>query len=328
LKKIKEQSHKNKRPPRHRFTNVGIILAAAKVIGCTITPITIGSLVHGHLITYKQRSFYLSCDAKKAFFPTLTRWQISLTSDKAICTQVLSALKYPQIDTVICTPSTTPTLQEIKKRIAHLPLPLIVKPTTGADGSGIELCRTQRHLQVTLARLQKNRQDFLVQPFIEQPEYRITTINGTIAFIHRKKFPEIIGDGQRTILELLRLTKYQNIEVVNHECKKRGYTLKSVLTKDEAMPINITKKTDTSFYLKDDFPPALVRWTKALCAKLNIDILGIDIFIEGDLKRPKVITIIELNSKPGLDYICDYFNDNQTPITIASTMLRKFFQSN
>jgi D-alanine-D-alanine ligase-like ATP-grasp enzyme len=307
-------------------TNTEIFYEAAKQLDLAITLVAVNNKTHisryGYYIEHGLKKCYIST---KSYFPNVPRWQLALMTNKLITTAVLEQNNFSTIKSLVFINKNEISLQDLITTIHQQPYPILFKPNHGHDGIGIELCYEKSIAEHIITEYYQNNVSFLAQPFIEQNEYRIMVAGSEIMFIHRKKFPEIVGDGISTIQKLVSKAKYSNKTIVMRECTKRNLTLDSVLAPGEKLRIHITKKSDPDFYLKDNFPEALQTWVKELCQTLAVETIGIDIFTSGELRDTDKITIIELNSKPSICYISSYYKDYETPLRVAKNILRRYF---
>lgn len=313
---------------KERYTsNADLLHDAAESLGYKITDIIINGNRNlgrfGFYVEHKSRRCYISA---KSYFPGVPRWQLALMDNKLITTAALEQNSFSTIKTVSFTTKNSTTLKELQKQIFKQPLPILIKPISGSDGSGVQLCYTKKQAVALIKEYYHSNQSFLAQPFIDTDEYRITVANRKIGYIHLKKFPTITGDGIKTISELISEVKYSDNEVIRQECKKNKLTLQSVLTKGKSIKTHITKKSDPAFYITDNFPPKITAWVNKLCDALGIDSVGIDVFIKGTLADPSNIIVIELNSKPNLCYVTQYYGDSKASFTIATEMLKAYFE--
>ena len=87
-----------------------------------------------------------------------------------------------------------------------LDLPVVVKPDTGQRGSGVRLARTLEELEQLVA---ESEHDVLVQARVDGPEYGVFYIRepeedvGRIFAITTKVLPTVVGDGARTLEDLV-----------------------------------------------------------------------------------------------------------------------------
>lgn len=87
-----------------------------------------------------------------------------------------------------------------------LQLPVVVKPDEGQRGSGVEVARTWPEVEAAVARMVH---PFVVQEYVAGPELGVFYLRrpgeerGRIVSITEKHLPVVVGDGERTIEELI-----------------------------------------------------------------------------------------------------------------------------
>jgi len=88
------------------------------------------------------------------------------------------------------------------------PFPLVLKPDVGQRGSGVRIVRDEAELE---ERLREAKVDWLVQEYVDGPEYGVFWLRepgaprGRIFSITEKRFAEVVGDGKHTLEELVLL---------------------------------------------------------------------------------------------------------------------------
>jgi len=306
--------------------NVDLIQAAAQSLGYTTYPLTIQGRSDldtlGFIIRAHGKSCYIS---GKTFFPTVERWQAEYMKDKAITASLLDQYDYQQIPTLIFHRDSKHSDASMSRQLKTLPLPLVIKPHLGLDGKGIVTCTSIKAAKVQIKKLLQAAITVVVQPYIDAPEYRIFVTDQKIAFIHRKKYPEVAGDGAQTIEELIRTATYVDPDTVERQCQRYKYQLTSILPEGTSLQTHFTKKTDPDFIETESFGTVLPRYIARLCKDLSLDTVGLDVFFSGSIKKPGEITIIELNSNPGLRYLSNYYPDSTIAFTTTQTILKNYF---
>ena len=105
--------------------------------------------------------------------------------------------------------SKSATLQEVEEKMAtsNLQYPVVLKPDRGERGWMVKIIRNSAQLQDYL---NENRVDFLIQEWINQPlELAIfyfrhpNSASGTVSSIAAKEFFQVIGDGKKTLVDLI-----------------------------------------------------------------------------------------------------------------------------
>jgi len=87
-----------------------------------------------------------------------------------------------------------------------LALPVVLKPDVGERGSGVAVIRSERELE---AYLQTAEEDTIIQQYIDGLEFGVFYYRypgeseGRIFSITEKRFPAVVGDGSRSVAELI-----------------------------------------------------------------------------------------------------------------------------
>jgi len=88
---------------------------------------------------------------------------------------------------------------------ASLELPLVVKPDIGQRGEGVIIAHSEQTLEQALS----EPENLIVQGYVDGPEFGVFYVrhpsheHGEIFSITRKDLPEVIGDGTRTVEQLI-----------------------------------------------------------------------------------------------------------------------------
>jgi pimeloyl-ACP methyl ester carboxylesterase/membrane protein DedA with SNARE-associated domain len=99
-------------------------------------------------------------------------------------------------------------LQRVREFMAanHLTLPIVIKPDQGQRGAGVTIIRTESQLEECLAGMDF---DVIVQEYVDGHEFGIFYVRypnaekGSIYSITDKQLISIVGDGKRTLEELI-----------------------------------------------------------------------------------------------------------------------------
>lgn len=78
--------------------------------------------------------------------------------------------------------------------------PVVLKPDVGERGNGVCIAKTQAQLEGYLREVSG---DVIIQEYIPGGEYGVFVVNDKISSITRKILPSVIGDGVRTLEELI-----------------------------------------------------------------------------------------------------------------------------
>ena len=201
--------------------------------------------------------------------------------------------------------------------------PLILKPAEMSQGVGVTKISNFEEAKVACSEIVKMKnKTFILQEFCEGNEYRVVVLGNEVIQVYQKLPFSIVGDGKRTIKELI-MNRIQNF--ISQERDKKvdindsriwqsveesGYTSFSVLKSGEKLSLqkiaNLSlggTSVDVLERVSTNFKSKFVNVSKSL----GLDFCGIDV-IAPDLTASSEnnYKIIEVNSAPGLDnYLYD-----------------------
>jgi D-alanine-D-alanine ligase-like ATP-grasp enzyme len=209
----------------------------------------------------------------------------------------------------------------IDEAYAHaqkLGFPVIVKPNSGSQGTGVALVHTKRAFYRAVRAVFKNDRIVLVQKPVFGKDYRIVVLDGDIISAYERIPLSVVGDGKRTVRELLvqkqrsfsRMKRDTQIEHDDPRIKEKlarsGYTLESVVPKSEKVFLldnaNLSSGGDAI-----DVTSAVHPMYRALAVSLTRDmglrLCGVDLMVSGDIsEKPNQYWVLEINAAPGLDH--------------------------
>lgn len=220
-------------------------------------------------------------------------------------------------------------LREVCEYIEELELPIILKPVHGRQGRNIFKIEYMEELGSAIKIIIEDEDDFIVQEFIDAGEVRVVLLDGEIIQAYKRDFVNIVGDGFKTIKQLIDAkndkflererntvidisdTQIQNIFI------KNGYTSEIVLPNEYRLNLsygrNLSKGGEYEFIeykFNDVFRDVLKRVSKATGLRL----VGFDLFIFKDvefLKEIEDISFIEYNASPDMENNFYYDSDYQ-----------------
>jgi len=198
----------------------------------------------------------------------------------------------------------------ILNKISSFKFPLVVKPTDGSLGIGVEtdIYKTHTLLKIIKKSLQKYN-IIQIEEQVQGDGYRILVFNHKIIDIIKKNKANIIGDGKTSVRQLI-YNKYHNY---SHKIKPNSRLLESQnVNLDSVVPFN--RKVDISNIINmqngaeceridiDKIPDINKNLFIDVTKKIDIFCTGID-FISTDINIPYTINkarILELNYKPDI----------------------------
>jgi cyanophycin synthetase len=201
-----------------------------------------------------------------------------------------------------------------------LSAPVIVKPY---EGSGSRHTTTHINTQEELLRAFEVSQQIAAMSVIEEEligaVYRPTVVGGKLIATIRRDVPQVVGDGVRTIEQLVEEENenpkrdgpyFQKIVLSNahlQELARQGYTIESV--PEAGKIITLHQKINwsvggTTTDVTEEVHPDNVALFEKIASVLHAPLVGID-FIIGDISRSwkeqERCGVIECNSRPFFD---------------------------
>jgi len=227
----------------------------------------------------------------------------------------------------------TTTLKQTEQAFETLQKPVIIKPCSGSRG---------RHTTTNIKTLDELHEahmigkqiahTLVVEEHLFGSVYRATVINNELVGFFRTSPPNVTGDGEHTIQELIEVknkTKPEGISdvVINDDVRsfisRKQYTLDSILPKNET--IDLTAKTGRfcGGYTKEMFPEIHPKWHEIFQKAgetVRASIVGFDLIAEDPTKNPdeQIWGVIECNSMPYIDL--HYFAYEGTPIDLSKNI--------
>jgi len=212
------------------------------------------------------------------------------------------------------------------RRVAKLQFPVVVKPAKGSKGRGVtvnieSISQLKEAIKYALGHSQE-RTKIVVEEHIAGLEYRFTCINGSIACVTHREPPFVVGDGFKTVQELildlnyyrtpnLSRSKYLRpikidenaISVMNAQ----GSGLKSVLPLGEKLRVreNSNVSTGGSYFSPQELHPKLLDELNTIIRRVPSNTFGVD-YITSDIAADPSESggvFIEINPTPGADVL-------------------------
>jgi len=199
----------------------------------------------------------------------------------------------------------------------ELEWPVIVKPNSKSQGRGVSNAHTPEELREAVAAIELYENVYLVQKVVPGRDYRIVVLDGEVISAYERKPLCVVGDGARTVAELLLEKQKSFIQSgrdtvlptddfrIHNTLLQQRLTVASILEKGQTVDLlpnaNLSSGGDAV-----DVTDVLHREWHTLAAKIAVDAnlryIGIDIMTRVPLSdAPGEYTILEINSAPGLD---------------------------
>ncbi|MEZ4816573.1 MAG: cyanophycin synthetase [Flavobacteriaceae bacterium] len=204
----------------------------------------------------------------------------------------------------------------------YVGFPLVIKPVDGNHGRGITVdIQTYEEALVAFRNAKESSKSgaIIVEKFITGRDYRLLVINFKLVAAALRTPAHVIGDGKSTVQELIDIVNsdprrgygHENVltqitvnELTQNIIKDAGYTLDSVIAKDEMLILKDTANLSTGGTAEDVtdiMHPDNVEMAERISRIIDLDICGIDVMTT-DISKPLQETggaVLEVNAGPG-----------------------------
>jgi cyanophycin synthetase len=210
--------------------------------------------------------------------------------------------------------------EDMDAAIESIGYPLVMKPVNGNHGRGATInIRNREDAVVALAAAKKISRAVICEKYITGFDHRILVINYRFICAAKRTPAQVIGDGKSSIQQLIDevnkdprrgyghekvLTAIKVDDMTNSILDEKGYTLDTILKKDELLYLKTTANISTggtATDITDLVHPHNVFMCERIARIIGLDICGIDIMTD-DLSVPIEETggaILEVNAAPG-----------------------------
>ena len=279
-----------------------VLLEAARR-GIPITRITDHAPVHRLGDGSRQAKVF------KMFTQRTPQLATVLTTSKITATQILSRLGFP-----VPMNQRVATLDEARRFVARVGYPVVVKPNTADFGQGVTAeIRGEEQLARAFTRA-RTFGDVLVEQHIAGENYRLLVIDGVCRGVNHRVQPDVIGDGVRTIAELIldkataneKFPRPDDPTVVGF-LAGIGRQLGDVPASGERVRMSAVANASaggTRVDVTDRVHPDNMRLAESIAAVFDIDLAGIDLITPEITRswREAGGAINEVNVNPGLPF--------------------------
>jgi cyanophycin synthetase len=212
--------------------------------------------------------------------------------------------------------------RSLEEACRYVGFPLVIKPVDGNHGRGItvDIQNYEEALEAFNHAKESSRSGaIIVEKFIKGDDYRLLVINNRLVAAAKRTPAHVIGDGKSTVQQLIDevnkdprrgyghenvLTQITVNELTKTIIKDAGYTLESVVPKDEMLILKDTANLSTGGTAEDVTDivhPANISMVERISKIIDLDICGIDIATT-DISKPLSETggaVLEVNAGPG-----------------------------
>lgn len=238
---------------------------------------------------------------------------VDTASDKERTKQLLREVGIPVPDGRVAR-----SVDEALEALESLGGPVVVKPLDGNQGKGVtlhvnepaELAKAYEEAHVHADRV-------LVERQLSGRNYRLLVVNGRVVAASERRPCQVMGDGERSIAELIELanaderrgdghekplTKILVDEGLKDQLRRSGFGLDDSPAEGQAVILRSCANLSTgatAVDVTDHVHPQTRRACERAALTIGLDICGVDL-ITSDIAEAMDGGIIELNAAPGL----------------------------
>ena len=202
----------------------------------------------------------------------------------------------------------------------RLGFPVVVKPNSGSQGSGVAIVHNRREFYRAMRAAFKLDHVVLVQRQVRGRDYRLVVLDNEVISVYERIPLNIVGDGKTSIQRLLQMKQRQFIVAkrgtrikvddprIAEKIKRRGLTFRSVLSLGERMFLlnnaNLSSGGD-AIDVTVNVNPAFRELAVRITSDMNLRLCGVDLMVNGDISKPPIpgkYWVLEINAAPGLDH--------------------------
>ncbi len=288
--------------------STGSIVDAAVARGIPVRRLTRGSLVQLGWGSRQRRIQAAETDGTSAVAEAIAQ-------DKDLTKKLLHAACVP-------VPLGRPveSVDEAWAVAGEIGLPVVIKPQDGNQGKGVTVnITTREHLAIAYQAAEQYG-DVMVEQYLPGSDYRLLVVGDRLVAASRRDPPQVIGDGQHTVRELVQivnsdprrgdghatsLTRIRFDEIAVARLAMQGFSPDSVLDKGQRAILrnNANLSTGgTATDVTDDVHPEVAARAVAAARMVGLEICGVDVVCESVLRplEEQMGGVVEVNAAPGL----------------------------
>jgi cyanophycin synthetase len=240
---------------------------------------------------------------------------VEIASDKRLTNQILEDLGLP-----VPRQRIVDDAEEAVEAAERLGYPVVVKPLDGNHGRGVSINLTNAEQVRTAYEKAYERSSYvIVETFQTGHDYRILVVNGKVVAVAERVPGHVVGDGKRTVSELVEAVNSDPRRGVGHEkvltrleidhqaerlLEAAGLTIDSVLPDGQIFYLRSTGNLSTGGTAIDKTD--VIHYDNRIMAERAVKAVGLDVggvdFISPDIARSYQQVggvIVEINAAPG-----------------------------
>ncbi len=199
-------------------------------------------------------------------------------------------------------------------------LPVVVKPQDGNQGKGVTVNLTERSQLEAAYAAAVEYGTVMVERFLPGHDFRLLVVGGQLVAAARREPPQVLGDGQHTIRELVdivnldprrgsghgtALTKIRLDDIAIGRIASEGLTPDSVPAQGQRVVLRNNANLSTggsATDVTDDVHPEIAARAVEAAQTIGLHICGVDVVCETMLRPLEEQNggVVEVNAAPGL----------------------------
>jgi cyanophycin synthetase len=289
--------------------STGSIAQAAAIRGIPIRRLTDGSLVQFGWGSRSRRIQAAEVDSTSAIAE-------SIAQDKELTKQLLAAVGVP-----VPVGRVVRSVEQAIDALRAIGGAVVVKPRDGNQGKGVTVNLTEpAQVEKAYHAALEHGSSVLVERFIPGHDHRILVVGDRVVAAARRDPPHVIGDGERSIRELVdevnrdprrgeghasSLTRIRFDEIALARMREQGFDADSVPAKGVRVVLRNNANLSTggsATDVTDDVHPEIVARAVEAARVIGLHIAGIDLVCDNVLQplEEQGGAVVEVNAAPGL----------------------------
>ena len=240
---------------------------------------------------------------------------VDIASDKELTNEILRDLGLPVPQQVAVYGP-----QDAVRAARRIGFPVVVKPIDANHGRGVSLdLRDEGQVQVAYEKAREHARTVLVESFVDGFDHRLLVVDGTLVAAAKRVPGHVVGDGERTVAELVEEVNADPRRGIGHEkvltrieldhqalrlLSQRDMTPDSVPAGGEVVYLRSTGNLSTggtAVDVTDVVHPDVREMAVRAAAAIGLDVAGVD-YLTSDVTRSYHDVggaICEVNAAPG-----------------------------
>ena len=234
---------------------------------------------------------------------------MSICDDKSMTRRLVSSAGV-RVPAQLDADASPDEIAEFVKRCGRI----VVKPARGEQGRGISVgVSDPEDVNAAIAAAKGVSETVLLEDYIEGEDLRLVVINYRVVAAAVRRPPAIVGDGDRTVRQLIEAQSRRRAAATGGESRipldaetertlrDAGYGLDDILPKETEVAVRKTANLHTGGTIHDVtdiVDSTLVKAAIAAARAIDIPVTGIDLMVKSP-SRPDY-AFIEANERPGL----------------------------